>query len=212
MISQKEFCGLAIPLNYQISEYDCGPVCLLNALNVLFDRKLIQPCLIKAVYNYTLDCCDSKSRPGQRGTSAAALRFIGEWMNEYGQSCGFPIHCESLRAEDVALDEGGVLNRALANGAVAVTRCVLCVGHYVLITGAHDGVAELWDPYHIECRIRKPSIEIVTDEPYHCNRRVRYAQMNTAGKGYYSLGDPALRECLLLYNTARSTGSVYPNN
>ncbi len=203
---------MAIPLNYQISEFDCGPVSLLNALNLQFDRKLIQPCLIKAIYNYTLDCCDAKSRPGQKGTSAAALRFIGEWMNEYGQSCGFPIHCESLAPADIRLGEGSVLNRALENGAVAVTRCVLCVGHYVLITGAKDGWADLWDPYHVEKIIRKPTIRMVRDEPYHCNRRVAYSQMNAPGKGYYSMGEEDQRECLLIYNTAVSKSSVYPNN
>ena len=202
---------MPIPLNYQISEFDCGPVSLLNALNFQFSRKLIQPCLIKSIYAYSLDCCDARSHPGNRGTSAAALRFIGEWMNEYGQNCGFPIHCESLAPEDVRLGEGSPLNRALENGAVAVTRCILCVGHYVLITGAAHGRCELWDPYHIEKVIRKKSIEMVTDEPYRCNRRVAYAQMNRAGKGYYSLGDPALRECLLIYNTQKSRGSVYPN-
>ena len=60
---------MAIPLNYQISEFDCCPVSLLNALNLQFDRKLIQPCIIKAIYTYTLDCCDSRSRPGQKVTA-----------------------------------------------------------------------------------------------------------------------------------------------
>lgn len=200
---------MAIPLNYQISEYDCGPVSLLNALNVLFDRKLIQPCLIKAVYNYSLDCCDTKSRPGYKGTSAAALRFLGDWMNEYGQSCSFPIHCEFLSGADVALAPDSRICRALAQGGVAVTRCLLSVGHYVLITGAEGGVAELWDPYHVEVPIRKRSIRMVTDQPYHCNRRVTFAQMNAEGKGYYSFGDIEKRECLLLFNTQASRGSIY---
>lgn len=203
---------MAIPLNYQISEFDCCPVSLLNALNLQFDRKLIQPCIIKAIYTYTLDCCDSRSRPGQKGTSAAALRFIGEWMNEYGQSCGFPIHCESLAPEEIAFGTGGALDKALANSAVAVMRCWLCVGHYVLVTGTADGLVDIWDPYHVEKPIRKPCIRMVSDEPYRCNRRVAYSQMNAAGKGYYNLGDPEARECLLIYNTAASKASVYPNN
>ena len=50
---------MVVPLSFQISEFDCGPVSLLNALSRLFDRKLIQPCMIKAIYSYTLDNCDA---------------------------------------------------------------------------------------------------------------------------------------------------------
>lgn len=195
---------MAIPLNYQISEFDCGPVSLLNALNHQFDRRLIKPCIIKTIYSYSLDCCDNHSHPGYKGTSAAALRFMGEWMNEYGVKCGFPVYCESLSPGDIWLGEGSPLNAALDRGAVAVTRCLLEVGHYVLITGAQDGWCQLWDPYYLEKPIRKSTIRMVADQPAHCNRMVAYSQMNAAGKGYYNLGDVEKRECLLVFNTARS--------
>lgn len=193
---------MAIPLGYQISEYDCGPTSLLNALNKLFDRRLIQPCMLKAVYTYTLDCCDAHRHPGQKGTSAAALRFIGEWLNDYGVRCGFPIRCESLPPEEIFLGEGSRLNAALAEGAVAVTRCILCVGHYVLLTGAEADTALLWDPYHLEKDISKKGIELTDAHPYDYNRRVAFAQMNGSGKGYYHLGPVEKRECLLIWNTA----------
>ena len=32
---------MKIPLRYQVSEYDCGPTSLLNALNYLFQREEI---------------------------------------------------------------------------------------------------------------------------------------------------------------------------
>lgn len=194
---------MPVPLNYQISEYDCGPTSLLNALSRQFDRKLIQPCVIKVIYSYTLDCCDSQRRPGQKGTSAAALRFIGEWLNDYGARCGFPILCESLSPEDISLGEGSRLSSALAAGAVAVTRCLLDVGHYVLLTGQETDAALLWDPYYLEKTIRKKSITVVTDHPYEYNRRVNFSQMNSEGKGMYSLGPVEKRECLLIWNTDR---------
>lgn len=201
---------MAIPLSYQISEFDCGPVSLLNALNKQFDRKLIQPCVIKAIYNYTLDYCDAQRHPGQKGTSAAALRFIGEWLNHYGEQCNFPIKCVSLPPELICLEPGSPLHIALSEGAVAVTRCILDVGHYVLLTGVDGSDALMWDPYHLEKILRKKGI-IQTDQyPHHYNRRVSFEVMNRTGKGAYNLGPWDKRECLLIWNTARVVEGEQP--
>ncbi|MCI2046350.1 MAG: peptidase C39 [Faecalibacterium sp.] len=201
---------MPIPLSYQVSEYDCGPTSLLNALNYLFDRKQIRPCLLKAVYQYSLDDCDQQGRPGYMGTSGAALKFLCRWMNSYAQSCHFPIRCKTLHSKDIFLGPGSELNKALEQGAVAVTRCLLGCGHYVLIVGAHNGVCELWDPYYEEKPIRKKTIETVTDEPNRCNHRVAYVQMNTENRGYYSLGPIPSRECLLLWNTGLKRDAEKP--
>lgn len=195
---------MPIPLSYQISEYDCGPVCLLNALNVLFDRKLLPPCLIKAIYQYSLDCVDNQGRLGKRGTSACAIRFLSSWLNDYSRSCNFPIRCESLPSSEIRFEEGNHLMRALENGGVAIIRCRLGVPHYVLVTGAADGWVQMWDPYHIEIPIRKKSIRMVEDHPYRYNRLVTYEQVNSTGKGYYSLGEIDTRECTLFFNTNTS--------
>ena len=42
-------------LNYQTSEYDCGPVSLTNAIRYLFDREIIYPDIIKYIMLYCLD-------------------------------------------------------------------------------------------------------------------------------------------------------------
>ncbi len=39
-------------LNYQSSEYDCGPVSLTNAIRYLFDREVIYPDIIKYIMLY----------------------------------------------------------------------------------------------------------------------------------------------------------------
>ncbi len=196
---------MPVPLNYQISEYDCGPISLLNALSVQFSRKSIQPSMIKAVFNYTMDSCDAKGRSGQKGTSAAALRFIGKWLNEYRQQCDFPVYCKNLQPNEVFLGENGKLNIAIRNGAVAIVRCVLGTEHYILITGVDDTHVLAWDPYYLEKPIRMKSIETVNDAPCTHNRRISFEQMNKIGRFYYSLGDTAKRECLLIYNTEKST-------
>lgn len=43
------------PLHYQISEYDCGPTSMLNAIIYLFDRDEIPPEVIRNTMLYCLD-------------------------------------------------------------------------------------------------------------------------------------------------------------
>ena len=57
------------PLHYQLSEYDCGPTAMLDAISYLFDREEILPEIIRNVMLYCLDCM---ARKGFR--ERAALR------------------------------------------------------------------------------------------------------------------------------------------
>lgn len=57
---------------YQISEYDCGPTSMLNAIIYLFDRDEIPPEVIRNTMLYCLDCYSKEGIPGKRGTSRAA--------------------------------------------------------------------------------------------------------------------------------------------
>ena len=41
-------------LNYQTSEYDCGPVSLLNGIRYLFEREEIVPDLVKFIMLYCM--------------------------------------------------------------------------------------------------------------------------------------------------------------
>ena len=42
------------PLNYQISEYDCGPTSFYNILSFLMTREEILPIYIKKIMKYIL--------------------------------------------------------------------------------------------------------------------------------------------------------------
>ena len=44
------------PLHYQLSEYDCGPTSLLNAISFLFEREEIPPEILRNIMLYCLDC------------------------------------------------------------------------------------------------------------------------------------------------------------
>ena len=44
------------PLHYQLSEYDCGPTAMLDAISYLFPREEIPPEIIRNIMLYCLDC------------------------------------------------------------------------------------------------------------------------------------------------------------
>ncbi|MCI6997143.1 MAG: peptidase C39, partial [Eubacterium sp.] len=43
------------PLHYQLSEYDCGPTAMLNAVSFLFEREEISPAILRNIMLYCLD-------------------------------------------------------------------------------------------------------------------------------------------------------------
>ena len=57
----------------QVSEYDCGPTYMLNAIIYLFNRDEIPPEVIRNTMLYCLDCYSKEGIPGKRGTSRAAV-------------------------------------------------------------------------------------------------------------------------------------------
>ena len=72
------------PLHYQLSEYDCGPTSMMNAIAYLFEREEIPPEAVRNMMLYCLDCHSKEGIPGKRGTSRAAMMFLSNWLNEYG--------------------------------------------------------------------------------------------------------------------------------
>ena len=61
------------PLHYQLSEYDCGPTTMLNAISFLFEREEISPVVIRNVMLYCLDSYNGEGIMGKSGTSSAAM-------------------------------------------------------------------------------------------------------------------------------------------
>ena len=54
------------PLHYQLSEYDCGPTSMMNAIAYLFEREEIPPEAIRNTMLYCLDCHNKEGIPGKR--------------------------------------------------------------------------------------------------------------------------------------------------
>ncbi|MDR0855126.1 MAG: peptidase C39, partial [Christensenellaceae bacterium] len=123
------------PLNYQITEYDCAPTSVLNAIAYLFDREEIQPDIPKFVSLYTLDTYGERGLLGKEGTSKMAMQFLCAWLNQYSEATGFAIETEYLSGENVAFNPNSKLVNGIADGGVAVVRVMDECWHYVLSVG-----------------------------------------------------------------------------
>lgn len=194
-------------LNYQSSEYDCGPVSLTNAVRYLFDREVIYPDIIKYIMLYCLDSYNENGEIGKRGTSASAMMFLSNWLNEFGRIKNFPIFCEFLSGRDVFLSPDSKVTEALYQGGAVLLRLFLDVSHYVLLTGIEGENVYLFDPYYEE--LDDPELDqeyfgdgiaFITDQPKRANRLVSMQRLNRLTEGYYEMGPYASREAVLVFN------------
>lgn len=194
-------------LNYQSSEYDCGPVSLTNAIRYLFDREIIYPDIIKYIMLYCLDSYNEEGEVGKRGTSASAMMFLSNWLNQFGQMKNFPITCEFLSGENVYLSQSSKIVEALQQGAAVVLRLFLDVGHYVLLTGIEEDNIYLFDPYYeelddpeLDSEYFEDGISFVTNQPKRANRIVSMQRLNRLTEGYYEMGPYNIREAVIVFN------------
>ena len=195
-------------LNYQTSEYDCGPVSLLNGIRYLFDREEIYPDLIKFTMNYCLDSYNEAGEICKCGTSTAAMNFIASWLNHFACVKKFPLHAHFLSGEEVVLKPGHTILTALQAGAVVLLRVILDVPHYVLLTGIDGDRILLFDPYYEEEsdpefseEYRTDEITFITDQPKKANRSVSIDRINRTSQGYYEMGCYPCRAAIILNRT-----------
>ena len=187
------------PLNYQSTEYDCGPTTMLNAINVLFQREEIYPDVIKAITQYTLDCYNTKGEAYKQGTTKMAMGFLSCWLNHFGKAKNWPIFCEQIQGKQVYLKKGNVIDQCLRSGGVVVARVMLGCWHYVLLTGIDNEYVSMFDPYFRKRTFKVDGIEIINDEPTKRNRKVAWFHMNNEGKRNYAFGPIEKRDCILMY-------------
>lgn len=193
------------PLHYQLTEYDCGPTSMLNAINFLFEREDIPPDLIRNIMLYCLDRYDAEGSVGKKGTSRAAMMFLSNWLDSFGKTGKLSISSEHLAGESVAIHKNSRINEALRNGGVAVVRLYYDVSHYVLLTGERDGNILVFDPYYRTESLPQKDIIVTLDHPFSYNRIVPISYFNQETKDVYALGEIAHREAVLLFNEQPKT-------
>ena len=172
-------------LNYQTSEYDCGPVSILNGIRYLFEREEIYPDLIKFIMLYCMDTYNEAGELCKHGTSPAAMSYMTCWLNHFAQTKKFPLFCEHYSGDQVRLTPESPITKALHKGGVVVLHLFLDVGHYVLLTGIEKDRILLFDPFYEEAddpeldkEYDTHEIFFIWDQPKRANRSVAIERMN----------------------------------
>ena len=191
------------PLSYQLTEYDCGPTTMLNAINFLFTRNEIPPDVIKFVMLYCLDGYNREGEPGKSGTTGMAMRFLANWLTHYGEVKNWPISCEFMSGENVRMSQNSKLAECLQLGGVVIAKVMLGCWHYVLLTGMEENYVYLFDPYYRKNPFVEKDIKMIRNAPKRMNRRITYDVLNSEGKGNYALSTIEERECVLMYNVVK---------
>lgn len=169
MIEDPKYYYLRTPLDYQITEYDCGTVTLLNAIRYLFDRKEISPLIYKEIMQYTLDLTDENGEYGKGGTSNNAMLDMITILNVQGPKNKMNILCSEI--SDI---EKPFFKDQINDGGAAILRVYQKQEHYVLLTKIDDEYAYLFDPYYlpIDYYDNDKEVEIIKDCPFGYNRKV----------------------------------------
>ena len=189
------------PLRYQITEYDCGPTSMLNAVSYLFPREVIPPEIVRNIMLYCLDCFGPDGGSGKCGTSCMAMQFLSNWLNGFGQAGHLPISSQYLAGRAVNFSQNSRLRDALRRGGAAVARLDLEGWHYVLLTALEGEDVFLFDPYYHEGHYPDPALRVVTDHPDAYNRIIPAAYLDRQTQQPYAFGPLAGREAVLLFNT-----------
>ncbi len=189
------------PLHYQLTEYDCGPTSMLNALAYLFEREQIPPEIVRETMLFCMDRHGRDGICGKEGTSYMAMMFLSNWYNNFGTSGQLPVFCRYLRGADVNLRPDGAIRTALQEGSAVVVRLWLEEPHYVLLTGSCREGYRMFDPYYEPDAPEETGILAVRDQPEKCNRIVPAGYLDREGNELYALGDLADREAIILTNT-----------
>ena len=181
------------PLRYQITEFDCGSVSLINCISYLFEREEIPTELVKVISTYTLDCYDDFGRLGNSSINHEIMYFISRWIKEFAVDKMIPLMCKYVRAEAVnllmikkVLMAGGCVNLRTFRGDEI---------HYVMLTDMDSENVYIFDPYYKEDS-KSNTIKINNNNPFSFNRVVRLEHFMSNSKIELALGPEVQREAI----------------
>ena len=165
-------------MTYQITEYDCGTTCVLNAIKYLFNREEIVPQMYKKILEETLDK-SFNNEIGKGGTTNISLRKLCNELYVKGGK-NVDIISKELSQDNVSI-YNKELEKEIVNGCVAILKVYQEVSHYVLLTKLDESFAYIFDPYYLPINYydNDDSVEIVKDRGFEYNRKVRKERLNS---------------------------------
>ena len=152
------------PLTYQITEYDCGTTCVLNAIKYLFNREEIAPKMYKRILEETLDK-SFNNEIGKGGTTNLSLRNLCNELYVRGNK-NVDISSKELSQDNVSI-YNKELEKEINDGSVAILEVYQDVPHYVLLTKLDENFAYIFDPYYLPIRdkFRNQGFHAVSNHP-----------------------------------------------
>lgn len=188
---------MKVPLRFQITEFDCGTVSLLNAFSYLYEREQIPALLVKQIHKYTLDCYDENGILGNGGTSKEAINKLIIWITNYANSNDFDVLCERLTTNEVSYDK---ILSCVNNNGVVFARCWQTNEHYIIVTKIKNNKVYIFDPYYFDKSYydKDKQVKIVLNKPFTHNRIVSLKRFFSETHKDFSLGPIVNRECVLI--------------
>ncbi len=174
------------PLMFQITEYDCGTTCVLNAIKYLFNREDIAPSMYKKILEETLD----KYFNGEVGKGGTTNESLKKLCNElYVRGNVEPdIISEELPKNEISI-YNSILEKEINNGNVAILKLYQDVPHYVLLTKLDEEYAYIFDPYYLPINYydNEENVEIIKDKTFEYNRKVKKSRLDSGEKVDFAL-------------------------
>ena len=192
---------MRVPLNYQVSEYDCAPATLLNAISYLFDRRDIPPIIVRHIYMYSLDTVGRGNKLGRAGTSRLALRLLAEFLSSY-KTQHYSLKTEYLEGEEVTLNK---ITQCFDSGGVAMCNVLLSKAeeHFILAQYAKGDWIYCFDAYY-RTRLQGLSKQVrvlQSEDGRQPNLAIQKDWFDSSTKKRrFCLGWRRQRECLLIWN------------
>ena len=194
-----------IPFHYQVSEYDCVPTAMVNAISYLFCRKEIPPMVIQHIYLYSMDTVSRDARFGIGGTSKLAVRLMGNWLSSYKMG-KFSVRTEFLDQEKVSLGTGDQIHNCLEEGGIVLCNMLLTPReeHYIMITAIEDEWVYCFDSYRRNFVHRMQGrIKILkSDDGRAPNLKIKKDWLEQSQMNRFCLGPFHLRESLLIWRNS----------
>lgn len=191
---------MKVTLRFQVTEFDCGTISLLNVFSYLFDREEIPAALVKAIHKYTLDCYDEEGNIGQGGTIREAIDKLTHWITRHTNENDFKVKCTHLQQEKVTLEK---MYECLNNQGCIFLRCWQTIEHYVIITKMDKKYAYNFDLYYLDPKeyIKDKEVKIILNKPFTHNRKASIKRLMSATTKDFAMGIINRRECVLVNRT-----------
>ena len=177
------------PLNYQVTESDCGTASFLNSLSYVLNREEIPAMVAHAIMTYTLDNYGDDGCENSGGTSVQALEYLQHWMAQFAEFENMPVELKIFTKDDPNFNIHKSNKLFKEKGCILACVWLMNDHHYVLITNVTKKFAYIFDPYYVDSKyfLKNHKVKIIKNQPFSHNRKVDLAQLFLNDKQDYSL-------------------------